>query len=170
MAVQRALSQILAVPTPPTGAPDDAGHRPIAYRLEELNGGKDPYAPHCADWSYGCRTPTADCIGFVLWSTGVDRLQPTFAGLVGPWLHCGSLLADARGAKVWCELVTGGVLPGDWLLTEDHIGMVVRPAPSPDFDHLVVDCSPRHGRNAAINTGGPWSGACQAVRYKHYAA
>lgn len=57
---------------------------------------------------------------------------------------------------------------GDWLVTPDHIGLIVRPATRAG-DHLVVDCSPRHGRETAINTGLPWSEACQVLRYKRYA-
>src|SRR5678816_2773083 len=74
-AVARALSAIAAVPKPPAGAPDNAGQRPIAYRLHEANGGRDPFAGMCSDWSYGNRTPTADCIGFALWASQLDRCQ-----------------------------------------------------------------------------------------------
>lgn len=175
-AVRRALSMIACVPQPPHGAPSDAGHRPIGYRLEEKNGGRDPFAGHCADWSFGDRRPTADCVGFVLWATGIDRLQPSYKGVSGPWLHCPSLIADADGAKRWCEPVDyWQAIAGDWLLDAGHISMIVRPAmkvpnsPSNEkYDHLVVDCSPRHGFPTGINTGGPWSEKCRVVRYKLY--
>lgn len=174
-AVRRALSALSQVPPPPDPTIEDAGHRPIAYRLEGgFNGGFDPFAPHCASWSYGGRTPTADCIGFVLWATGVDRCQPEYHGSVGVWLHCGSLLADADGDRVWCEPVDEhAAKPGDWLITQSHIAMIIRPAIfSPSvmrFDHLVIDCSPRHGRETAIGIGLPWSESCRVLRYKHYA-
>jgi len=170
----RALSQIYAVPTPPAGAPFDGGHRPIAYRKEDYNGGKDPYALHCADWSYGERTPTADCIGFMLWASGLDRLQPDYKGTRGEYLNCGSLLDDADGAQAWCKPVAAHEAQvGDWLMTPDHCGLIIRPAcllPNGAMvaDHLVVDCSPRHGWNTAINTGAPWSTSCRVVRYQRY--
>jgi len=173
-AVQRAFMMIITVPPPPAGAPPDGGNRPIWYRLEDENGGKDPFAAHCADRSYGLRTPTADCIGFVLWCSGIDRYQPNYHGSRDGWLNCISLLNDADGAKIWCRPVLySAAQPGDWLITEDHIGIIVRPACYlPDHtmtsDHLVVDCSPRHGRAAAVNTGYPWSSTCRVVRYNGY--
>jgi hypothetical protein len=167
-AAQRALSQITVIPVPPLYAPSDAGDRPIAYRLEDYNGGKDPFAVHCADWSYGNRTPTADCVGLVLWASGIDRKQPNYEGSRGPWLNCASLIDDAHGNQVYCEPVDEEeAVPGDWLVTPDHIGMVVR-RKTRESDILVVDCSPRHGRATSINTGYPWSAACQALRYKRY--
>lgn len=170
-ATRRALSQIIAIPKPPPGSPTDAGNRPINYRLEGgYNGGFDPGAPHCASWSYGDRTPTADCIGFVLWASGVDRLQPGYAGSRGEWLNCASLLDDADGAKRFCRPITKyeTPMPGDWLLTRDHIGFVLR-KDCGEVDILVVDCSPRHGRASAINTGYPWSDACRVIRPQVYA-
>jgi hypothetical protein len=176
--VARALGQILAVPTPPPGAPADAGNRPIAYRLDDsgLLGGRDPDQPHCADWSYGLRTPTADCVGFALWASGIDRRQPGYNGLNGQWLNTDSLLADADGEQKFCRPLRMGeaAKPGDWLISASrrvlfkrvpgHIGVIVRPSPGAAFEHLVVDCSPRHGRDTAINTGGPWSKACRVIR------
>lgn len=182
-ALWRALSQIVCVPTPPKGAPAGAGNRPIAYRLEEANGGFDPRGPldidgdghiefveleanHCASWSFGNRTPTADCIGFVMWASGVDRCQPGFkTPRVEGWLNCRSLMDDSRTSQRFCRLLRmhEAPLPGDWLLTDDHIGMVIRSATAVS-DLLVVDCSPRHGRPTAINTGLAWSEACVVVR------
>lgn len=177
-AVGRAMSMIIAVPKPPKGAPADAGNRPINYRLDAgFNGGADPLAPHCASWSFGDRTPTSDCIGLVLWASGIDRLQPGYKGSRGEWLNCASLLDDAQGAARFCELASiviargGKVEPGDWLITRDHIGMIVRPDTTTnvvDGDHLVVDCSPRHGRAHAVDTGYPWSDACVVVKPKFY--
>lgn len=159
---------ILAIPKPPAGAPPDAGNRPIAYRLEGgYNGGDDPTAPHCASWSYGDRTPTADCIGLALWSCGIDRKQPGYSGTRGEWLNCASLLDDADGAMRFCEpiAVRSRTEPGDLLITRDHVGVIVRPGVG-EFDHLVVDCSPRHGRSTAVGVGGPWSDACRVIRIK----
>lgn len=183
-AVARAFRNMLAVPPAPRGAPTDAGNRAINYRREQDNGGADPEAPHCADWSYGDRTPTADCVGFVLHSSGIDRKQPGFSGTRGVWLNCASILDDARptGENVFGTTLGLGdrVLPGDWLVTPDHIGMIVRPAPVPDpqgIGHLVIDCSPRHipllkrvtRQWPAIGLGGPWSKKCVVLRPKIYA-
>lgn len=171
----RVLSQIYAIPTPPDANVPDSGRRPIGYRLEPgYNGGANPFAIHCASWSFGGRTPTSDCIGLVLWAVGIDRMQPGYVGTAGEWLHCGSLLHDATHERRWCETVTDDkALPGDWLLDSNHIGMIVRPAiyvgGAMRDDHLVVDCSPRHGRDHAINTGRPWSEAARVVRYKLFA-
>lgn len=170
-AVHRALQMVAARPKNKFGQ-----LVPIGYRLEGgFNGGFDPHAAHCASWSYGDRTPTADCIGFVLWASGIDRMQPGYAGSRGEWLNCASLLDDADGAKKFCRPVVRNVgsnqapedvLPGDWLLTRDHIGIIVRPdnIEADGYDHLVIDCSPRHGRSTAINTGYAWSDACRAIR------
>lgn len=170
--VARALSMIVATPEPRKKTAD-AGLRPIHYRLDTsgLLGGDDPNAPHCADWSYGGRTPTADCIGFALWASGLARQQPGYSGSRGDWLNCASLLDDADGNRAWCRPLAAGEMakPGDWLLTRDHIGVIVRPKLRPGQEHLVVDCSPRHGRNTAIDTGGPWSGECRVIRPQHYA-
>lgn len=163
-AVQRVLSQVMHL----FWNAVDEKWSPIAYRLKDFNGGSDPTATSCASISYGGRTATADCIGLVLWASGIDRKQPGYTGLLGEWLNCKSLLADARSAQKFGRFLKKGEkpLPGDWLLTEDHIGMIIRPDEdaSGGFDHLVVDCSPRHGRDRAVNTGYPWSEACVVVR------
>jgi hypothetical protein len=164
------MSMIIAIPKPPKGAPKDAGGKPINYRLDGgFNGGADPTAAHCASWSYGDRTPTSDCIGLVLWASGIDRMQPGYRGTRGEWLNCASLLDDASGAAVYARYLAKGEgpTPGDWLLTRDHIGMIIRPDLKGE-DHLVVDCSPRHGRDRAVNTGYPWSDSCVVVRYTRY--
>jgi hypothetical protein len=174
-AIERALSALSQVPDPPDPDVSDAGRRPIAYRLDPgFNGGFDPFASHCASWSYGGRTPTSDCIGFLLWSSGIDRDQPQYHGVEGPWLNCVSLIADADGDRVFCESVDHDkAQAGDWLLTADHCAMIIRPAifgnaTAMRFDHLVIDCSPRHGRDTAVGLGLPWSHACRVLRYKHY--
>ena len=161
----RAFRALISIPIPPKGSPGDAGNRPINYRLEEANGGSDPGAEDCCDWSFGNRTPTSDCIGFVLWCSGIDRKQPGYIGTRGEWLNCASLMDDAKGAQRFCQLLRMGEKerPGDWLMTRDHIGIVVR-AECVDSDILVADCSPRHGRKHAIGLGGPWSDACVVVR------
>lgn len=181
--INRWLTNMLAVPVPPKGAPKDAGFRPIHYRLESENGDKDPTADYCCDWSYGGRTPTADCVGFILHGCGIDRLQPGYKGSSGPWLHCPSILTDAIGPRTFFRLLATDepVLPADLLVTNDHIAGILRPAirapfrlqpaesADPDYDHLVIDCSPRHGRNSAIGIGGPWSDNCTVVRPLFYA-
>lgn len=161
----RAISMILAIPKPPAGAPADAGNRPIVYRLEGgYNGGDDPAAEHCASWSFGGRTPTSDCIGLALWAWGIDRKQPGYKGSRGEWLNCASLIDDADGE---CRFVTpiddARAVAGDLLITRDHVGVIIRPGIG-EFDHLVVDCSPRHGRLTAVGIGGPWSDACRVLR------
>jgi hypothetical protein len=161
-AVTRALSQITVMPR----LLIDGVALPIAYRLEGgYNGGFDPSAPHCASFSYGGRTPTADCIGLVLWASGIDRKQPGYNGSRGEWLNCASLLDDADTDRTYCHPLTEKEVPlaGDWVLTRDHIGMLIRPETA-TTDALVVDCSPRHGRKTAVNTGGFWSDACRVIR------
>jgi hypothetical protein len=139
--------------------------RPINYRLEDYNGGDNPSAPNCANMSYGGRTPTSDCIGLVLWASGVDRKQPGYKGSRGEWLNCASLLDDADGDQQFCRPITGAGAPmaGDWVLTRSHIAMLLRPD-GEDHDPLVIDCSPRHGRRNAVGCGGFWSEACRVIR------
>lgn len=173
-AVARWLAHLSAVPLPPSNAPADAGNRPIAYRLTDQNGGDDPLAVWCCDWSYGLRTPTSDCIGFVLHGSGIDRLQPKWNGpIAGPWLYCKSIVHDAKTVQTWVEKIPDhAARPGDWLVDDNHIAGIIRPAiyvqGSMQFDHLVIDCSPRHGRSTAIGIGAPWSEAAFVVRPKFY--
>ena len=75
-AVRRAKSMVGYKPELPANAPKGTRRVNIKYRLSKFNGGKDPYAQHPADWSYGNRTPTCDCAGFVAWCLGYDRYQP----------------------------------------------------------------------------------------------
>lgn len=187
-AVQRALSQIIAVPKPPVGAPADAGNRPIGYRNDSgKNGGFDPFAPHCASWSFGDRRPTADCVGLVCWAIGIDRMQPTFKGSLGVWLQQNSMMNDADGAqRFFAPVDYWSALPGDLLVDTQHVALIVRPAmrvPRPDpsapveeYEMVCVDSSPANARDVGagaskhtgIGTSGPWSKACRVIRYKHY--
>lgn len=176
--VQRALSQIAAVPLPPAGSPTDAGNYAIGYRLAPgFNGGAEPDASHCASWSYGNRRPTADCIGLVMWASGIDRMQPGYKGSADEWLCCYSVLDDAYGTNLPAgtrpQQYTRSLkaeepaLPGDWMVTRDHIGLVIRPK-TRDTSTVVVDCSPRHTYEAGINTGLAWSDACKIIRPLFY--
>ncbi len=186
--VERALFGIIAVPRAPRGAPADAGNRPPHYRLPYPNGGDDPTRaygiygePHCFAWAYGDRTPVADCIGFALYCLGVDRYQPGYTGTNGAWLNCKSIVDDANGPrKFFTRATEAEALPGDLLIDDAHVGVIVRPAlrwwVDTDGDNvldkgedrrediLVVDCSPRHGREASVNFGGRWSSKCIVVR------
>lgn len=156
----------------------DGRRLPIAYRLKEVNGGFDPAASHCAGISTSGEWkgyPTADCIGFALWASGIDRKQPGYKGTAGEWLHCPSLLADAKGAQKYCRVLKPGETAkiGDWLLNKNHIGVIIRTdAYGPA--HLVADCSPRHRRRAkvvtdpAIGVGYAWAADCIVVRPLHY--
>lgn len=166
--VARALSALTHVPIPPSGSPKDAGGRTIQYSREPgKNGGFDPTAKHCASWT-DKKIPTADCVGFALWACGIDRLQPGYDGSRGEWLNCGALWDDAEGDAKFVRFVPDEeAKAGDCLLTKDHIGVIIRPECKNDA-HMVLDCSPRHGRhNSAIETGGPWSDACKVIRWKH---
>lgn len=178
--VVRAFAQLTAIPASPPGAPDDAGHRPVGYRLEAENGGDDPTAAGCWDWSYNDRAPTADCIGFALHCLGIDRMQPGYKGSRGEWLNCQSICDDAAGARRFFELVPWDQqLAADLLIDTGHVGVIVRRACSwtvggrpVSCPPMVVDCSPRHGRagatigHAGIGVGGPWSSACRVVRLR----
>lgn len=166
--VLRALSVLTSNPIPPPGSPKDAGGRAIQYSKEPgRNGGFDPTAPHPASWT-DKRIPTADCVGFALWACGIDRMQPGYEGSRGEWLNCGALMDDAEGECRFVRFVSDDqARAGDCLLTEGHIGVIIRPECVND-GHMVLDCSPRHGRhNSAIETGGPWADNCKVIRWKH---
>jgi hypothetical protein len=185
--VDRAWAQLRAIPAPPPGAPPDAGGRPITYRLETENGGDDPSQAGCWDWSFGNRTPTADCIGLVLHCLGIDRLQPGFKGSRGEWLNCASICDDADGARVFFEpIAIDQAIEGDVIISRGkdgghgHIAVIVRRAcrwkvgdrveTSPP---LVIDCSRRHEDqlgHEGVGLGTPWSTSCRAVRYRGLAA
>lgn len=141
---------------------------PIRYCLKDYNGGANPEAPHCASVDPKGRL-SADCIGFVLWGSGIDRKQPGYKGFLGEWLNCRSLLADAKGEQKYCRLLRMGEVEksGDWLVNKSHIGGILRPA-TPVSPILVIDCSPRHGREAAIGIGTAWAKDCVVVRPTFY--
>lgn len=168
-AVQRGLAQLTIVGLPPN-AP--AGSLPCAIHYCEEpghNGGANPLGPHCASPAFGARVWAADCVGLVLDALGIDRLQPGYVGISGEWLHCPSMIDDAEHGQRWFEPVDYKLAEsGDVLITRDHTGLIVRPARG-EGDHLVVDCSPRHGRKTGVGTGGPWSEACRVIRYRHFA-
>lgn len=181
--VDRALSQLANFTPPVKYAPSDAMPVPIAYRLDDSGrlGGDDPSAPLCADWSYGYRVPTADCIGLALWASGLARKQKGYQGSLGEWLNTDSLVHDSEHGMKFCRPLYSGekAREGDWLITPSgytlgvrtsigHIGVIIRPRASDAYEHLVVDCSPRHGRTTAVNTGGPWSTKCRVLRPLHY--
>lgn len=115
-------------PPMPPGAPADWRPKPIQYRLLKANGGKDPWAQHPADWSYGKRTPTCDCSGFVAWCLGYPRR------LDGRWYSTDGMLRDARGARrvfevietpeLGCVAVYGGRWRGAERLRAGHVGIV----------------------------------------------
>jgi hypothetical protein len=166
-AVARAFQMVCYLGHPP-GSPDKTLH-PIGYRLEPgFNGGDNPFAEMCGSPSFGDRTYTADCIGMVLWALGIDRMQPGFSGYAGEWLNCPSILRDADHGSVYFEPVDiAAALPGDALVTDEHIGLIVRAA-TEEQSPLVIDCSPRHGWKTGVNTGEPWAPDCRAVRYKRF--
>lgn len=177
-AVSRVFSQLIALPPLPEGPQEGrSAPVPIAYRLHDMNGGFDPEAPYCASWSYGNRTPTADCIGLVLWASKIDRKQPGYKGSQGEWLSCISIIDDARKEGRFSKLVGNDEVhgkkarPGDWLVNSAHIGMVIRPETEVSA-LLVIDCSPRHAtdanRNAAIGIGRAWADDCIIVRPTNY--
>lgn len=124
--VERALSQLTAIPTAPPDAPADAGGRPIHYRLQYPNGGTDPFSSGCHAWANGLRVPAADCVGFALWAIGIDRKQPGYTGTAGVWLHCPSIIDDADGQQAFFAAVASDeALPGDLLITDRHVGVII---------------------------------------------
>lgn len=181
--VARALAHLTLVSEPHRLSPPDFMPAPVSYRNDDSGrlGGDDPQAEHCADWSFGYRTLTSDCVGFMAFCAGFSRRQKGFRGLNGEWLNTDSIISDAEHLMRFFRPVMGGerVLPGDLLVSrstfalgirvkDGHCGVIIRPRPSDAFEHLVVDCSPRHGRTTAIGTGGPWSTKCQAIRPLFY--
>ncbi len=156
---------------------EDGVFRPIAYRLDDsgLLGGDDPSAPHCADLSYGDRTLTSDCAGFVLYCVGLARLQPGYTGSMGPWLNTDSIIADAHGQQRFFKPVKQeDARMGDLIVTKSkyllgkrikpgHVEVLLRRA-APGFKALSIGCSPRFARDAAIGVGPAWSSACEVVR------
>jgi hypothetical protein len=181
--VSRALSHLVLVSSRHRLSPLDFAPAPVAYRNDNSGrlGGDDPEASNCADWSFSYRTLTADCVGFALYCAGISRRQPGFKGLNGEWLNTDSIIADAERGMFFFRPVLSGeaAKPGDLLVSKStfvlgrrvkdgHVGVIIRPAPAPGFDDLVVDCSPRHGRTTAIGVGTAWSRSCVRVRPLFY--
>ena len=180
-AIERAESMVGYKPEKPEGAPFDAKRQTIKYRLSKYNGGKDPYADHPADWSYGLRTPTSDCAGFVAWALGYDRKQIGTFPKWGGWINTDSMIAEARQFGDWfeeisepevgCLLVTPSIYKGGKRTKVGHVGMVVEVPEVWDGDTrslTVVHCSSRpKGRSAVKRTNGAF-GATRGVllRYK----
>lgn len=182
----RSLIAIAAVPTPPKGAPPDAGNRPRHYRLEYPNGGADINSPFtltgdCGGmWAYGDRVNVADCIGHAFGAAGIDRHQPGYNGLNGASINCAAVVHDAMVVKRFFRLVADkDARPGMFLVNKKHIGVIVRPmlewvvdkngdgkigpGETTELDFLVSDCSPRHGRETAVGLGGRWASDCIVV-------
>lgn len=175
-AVTRACAMPLYTGHMTKNSPEDFFPRPIGYRLGD--GGKDPSAEHCGDWSYGYRTLTSDCIGFVMWALGIDRYQkagfPEFSG----WLNTDSILlhiaakhekpwfipVELKDAKVGDLLVVGSTR--SWLgkRKPGHIKMIVRVA-TPVSPMLVVDCSPSNGAAAVAIKEQAKLGKYRVVRF-----
>jgi hypothetical protein len=154
-AVARALRWIDGRPLPThPQAPADAKPSPIRYRLKGgYNGGKDPLARHPASWSYGLRVPTADCVGFVAWCLGFDRLQPGHFPTREGYANCDSICDDADAERSFFARVVGAPRPGDVVayrsryvlgvrVAVGHIGLVVSdPVTADPWSCRVVDCS-----------------------------
>lgn len=164
-------------------SPPDFYSRPHAYRLEDNNGGKNPYAEDPGDWSYGYRVKTSDCIGFITWAAGFDRFQKYHFPEYGGWINTDSILEHAAAGheKPWFKVIDAkDAKAGDFLVVGStrsailrrripgHIKMIVRPA-TPVSKILVVDCSPSNGRESAIMVKEQASlGKYKVVRYTGY--
>ncbi len=162
--IQRARSMISYMPEPPHDAGSGAFPQPIRYRLKAgYNGGFDPRLVHPASFSYGRRTPTADCVGFVAWAQGWDRYQSREfdrnkkgAIIYKGWINCDSALRAARSPnpswfeeievpELGCLVVYGSIYlkrkPGDDKRKRKpgHIGIVVDPLPA-EWDPEFREC------------------------------
>jgi hypothetical protein len=172
-------------PPRPKGAPTDWRPQKIQYRLKHTNGGKDPFAEHPADWAFGLRTPTCDCVGFVVWCLGFDRYQRDLFPHWGGWVNTDSMLISARAGDGWFEeietpeLACLVVRPSTYLEGErdqpGHVGIVTGlPAEwdrrYPSWDMLrVTHCA---GSNEKIALGAieethakQWHGRGRLLRY-----
>jgi hypothetical protein len=128
----------------------------------------------------GFRRKTADCVGFALWAAGIARKQKGFKGLNGEWLNTDSVLADAEGDMRFFRPLMAGerARVADLVVSRSrrvlgrrvpgHIGVLLRPRPAEGYEHMVIDCSPRHGRDTAIGVGTPWSKDCHIIRPLFY--
>jgi hypothetical protein len=128
------------------------------YRLEGMNGGKDPNAPYPGEWSWGYRALTADCIGAVMWAIGTSRFHEQF-GEYGGAMNTDSILLDAgvhptkkgHGRRTFFapidrpELAALAVRPGIFdaktgaRLRPGHVRLVVDPLPA-EFDPAEPSC------------------------------
>lgn len=143
-----------ALPKPP-GAPSGTKMVPLRYRLKAgFNGGKDPLAAHPGMPSYGDRTWTADCFGFVAWALGFDRYQVVRFPLSGGWLNTDSAVEDAKGRQRFFAPVAVPK-PGDIVVygrgggSVGHVGLVTTVPAEWDGDFAkvgVVHCSGGHDR------------------------
>ena len=157
-AVERAKSMIWFEPELPEDAGIGAKSQPIRYRLPKFNGGKDPLADHPADWSYGKRSPTCDCIGFIAWSLGFDRYQPVHFDrnkkgkvIYGGYINTNSSILAANSLEpswfeevcapeLGCLVVYGGTRnKKTGKRRAGHIGIVVGPLPA-EWDPEANEC------------------------------
>lgn len=170
-------------------APKDAKRSLIKYRLTKFNGGKDPYGEHpsVGSYSYGNRTPTCDCSGFVAWALGFDRFQPKdrFPSY-GGWVNTDSMISDAKRSGSFFELLTAPewgclvVSPSKYKRVDGrrkrvkvgHVGMVVGPLPAEwgdNWDDLrVVHCSSSNSRRGGAiqeTSGSGFRGRGVFLRY-----
>ena len=179
-AIQRLKSLVGLRLPPPKGI--TAPTQPIAYRLNENSGGKNPNAPHPADWSgdIGWKRWTSDCVGTVVWGLGFDRYQKASFKVYGGWINTDSMLQEAEKYRTWfevidtpelaCLVVTPGVFATNGArLKAGHVGLVSGlPAEwdteTPDYGALsVVHCSSgqykKTGAAIAETNGLPWAKA-----------
>ena len=132
-AVKRARGMVGPQPLPkPAKAPPGTKEVPLQYRLlAGHNGGKDPTAAHPGSTSYGERTWTADCMGFVAWCMGFDRYQPQGFPLWSGWINGASAIADSKKDRLYFKDSGQEPLPGDVVVYGGyggkigHIGLVV---------------------------------------------
>lgn len=160
-AVERARSMIGYVPAPHVLTPAGYQVGPIEYRLEPgYNGGANPDAAHPASWSFGYRTPTADCVGLVAWAMGFDRYQPDGRfPWWGGWVNTNSMIADATRTRTYFEQIPAPEL-GCAIVYETqggtigHVGLVVDPLPAEWGgnwrDLRVIDCAASHSRRHRV--------------------
>jgi hypothetical protein len=112
-----------------------ASLRKTVYKLGA--GGRDPWAAE--PWTERDGVVGSDCIGFVMWCLGSDRLrQDVKTGTIasyGGWVNTDSAIGDARGARQLFE-VTDKPRPGDVIVYPSiyeggkrkrvgHIGLIV---------------------------------------------
>ena len=181
-AVERALSVSGVALPPPPGAPAGEKPKPVWYRLGY--GGKDPLRPHPGESSYGNRTWTCDCSGFVAWCLGTPRHNKDFPHWGGS-ISTDSIVEASDSKTGWFsrpETPNPGdlvVYPGRYLLGVrvgvGHVGLIV--AVDPGFVSLgstpqslrVVHCSMGHQKSKgfaiALDDASPWRKRGRVVRY-----